>query len=229
MESEEELACSIRKMFNDIARRYDLLNHLLSLKRDVVWRRKTAVAMNPAGGELVLDLACGTGDMAAAVLKLNTEVAVVGADYSINMLRIAATKLKFAVVAADACLLPFENDLFDKVVIAFGFRNIVDKRKALSEFARVIKKDGVLYILEFSKPKSFVFSKLYWLYFRIVLPAIGKIISGHQSAYKYLPESVKNFPNEQEYAYMVEKAGFEPPMFTPYDFGICTLLTTRKR
>jgi demethylmenaquinone methyltransferase/2-methoxy-6-polyprenyl-1,4-benzoquinol methylase len=132
-------------------------------------------------------------------------------------------------LAADACALPFADASFDKITIAFGFRNIPDKPKALNEAHRVLKEGGVLGILEFSKPETKIFSALYWFYFKYLLPLAGAVISGHKSAYTYLPISVKNFPGEREYLAMVNEAGFINAKLIPYDFKICSLLMAEKR
>jgi demethylmenaquinone methyltransferase/2-methoxy-6-polyprenyl-1,4-benzoquinol methylase len=154
----------------------------------------------------------------------------VGADFSVPMLYEARKKnISSHILAADACALPFANSSFDKVTIAFGFRNIPDKPKALSEAHRVLKEGGVLGILEFSKPETKIFSALYWFYFKYILPIAGTIISGHKSAYTYLPLSVKNFPGEREYLSMVNEAGFTNTKLIPYDFKICSLLMAEKR
>ena len=215
----------IQKMFDDISSRYDLLNRVLSFRRDVRWRKKSIQKLGIGAGDLVLDLACGTGDM---ILMMPADAFVIGADFSKNMLKVASDKVKAPLVAADATVLPFGDNIFNKLTITFGFRNVEDKQQALKEMYRVLKPGGKLCILEFSKPKSKIFSAIYWLYFDFVLPLVGRLVSGHESAYKYLPESVKDFPPEGEYRLMIERAGFGSLAFICYDFGICTAAIANK-
>jgi demethylmenaquinone methyltransferase/2-methoxy-6-polyprenyl-1,4-benzoquinol methylase len=216
-------------MFDGISPRYDLLNRLLSFGRDRRWRRLAVQALNVRQGERVLDIACGTGDMLLTLKTLYPSVFAVGADFSVPMLYEAKKKnLPAHILAADACALPFADASFDKLTIAFGFRNIPDKPKALSEARRVLKDGGVLGILEFSKPETKIFSALFWFYFKYLLPFTGAVISGHKSAYAYLPLSVKNFPGDREYTSMVCAAGFTNVKLIPYDFRICSLLKAEK-
>lgn len=215
-------------MFNAISGRYDLLNRSLSFRRDLRWRKKCVRAMRVAAGERIADLACGTGDMITALRRSQPDCEVTGADFSLQMLTRAREKTDAPLVAADVCALPFPDGYFDRITMAFGFRNVMDKRRALSEMARVLKSGGRISILEFSEPKGFLFSKLYRFYFRVVLPVVGRAVSGHKDAYAYLPESVKNFPPEEEYRQMVKAAGFSDPAIASYDFGICGVLTAEK-
>jgi demethylmenaquinone methyltransferase/2-methoxy-6-polyprenyl-1,4-benzoquinol methylase len=217
-------------MFDGISPRYDLLNRLLSFGRDRRWRRLAVQALNVRKGEHVLDIACGTGDMLLTLKTLFPSVFAVGVDFSVPMLYEAKKKNlpAYILAAADACALPFADASFDKLTIAFGFRNIPDKPKALSEAHRVLKDGGVLGILEFSKPETKIFSALYWFYFKYLLPFAGAVISGHKSAYTYLPLSVKNFPGDREYLSMVRTAGFINAKLIPYDFKICSLLKAEK-
>jgi demethylmenaquinone methyltransferase/2-methoxy-6-polyprenyl-1,4-benzoquinol methylase len=216
-------------MFDDISPKYDLLNHLLSFGRDIKWRRRATQALNVREQDRVLDVACGTGDMLSAIKAAHPAVFAVGGDFSTRMLQEARKKnIPAYLTAADACALPFAESSFDKVTMVFGFRNIPDKPKALREAHRVLKIGGVLGILEFSKPKTKFFSALYWLYFKYLLPLAGSIVSGHKSAYSYLPASVMTFPNDTQYLEMLSAAGFVNAKITPYDLGICSLLTAEK-
>jgi demethylmenaquinone methyltransferase/2-methoxy-6-polyprenyl-1,4-benzoquinol methylase len=217
-------------MFDGISRSYDLLNHLLSFGRDKRWRKRAVQALEVRPKDRILDIACGTGDMLTAIKAASPSLFAVGCDFSTRMVKVAKKKdVPAPLVVADACALPFEEGVFDKITLAFGFRNIPNKTKALNEAHRVLKTGGVLSILEFSKPKSRLFSALYWFYFKYILPLAGALISGHKSAYSYLPESVKNFPDDSRYLAMVTEAGFTGAKLTPYDFGICSLLTAEKR
>lgn len=225
---QDNKANNIQNMFNSISGRYDLLNHLLSFRRDVRWRERCIKAVAPKDTDTLLDLACGTGDMMIEVLKKAPGIDIIGGDFSLNMLKEAHKKTSSPLVAADACSLPFADESFDKITMAFGFRNVVDKQKALNEMFRVLKPGGALAILEFSQPKSKIFSALYWFYFKTILPVIGAVISRNKSAYSYLPQSVQNFPPDAEYRAMVRQAGFNEPEITPYDLGICCLMMAKK-
>ncbi|MDR2400568.1 MAG: bifunctional demethylmenaquinone methyltransferase/2-methoxy-6-polyprenyl-1,4-benzoquinol methylase UbiE [Deferribacteraceae bacterium] len=220
---------NIREMFDDISPAYDLLNHLLSFGRDKKWRKRAVYTLEVKENDFLLDIACGTGDMLLAVKAISPLTFTVGIDFSLNMLHAAQKKgLPSQLAAADACALPFNSNYFNKITMAFGFRNIPDKPRVLSEAYRVLKPGGVLGILEFSKPENTLFSVLYWFYFKYILPSAGAVISGHREAYRYLPESVTSFPNNDDYLDMVRSAEFSNVILTPYDFGICSLLTAEK-
>lgn len=209
-------------MFDNIAGRYDLLNRLLSFRRDVTWRKKAIRKMEIDKNMLVLDLACGTGDMILELQRQVNGVNVIGADFSKNMLSIAKQKgVAAPLLAADAHFLPFKENTFDRIMIAFGFRNVVDKDKGLKNLYRVLKPDGRLCILEFSQPEGVIFSKIYKFYFTKLLPLIGGIISGDRNAYSYLPDSVYKFPKKDVYKKMILNAGFKRVEFNPMTFGIC--------
>lgn len=218
----EDRSKQIQKMFDNIAPRYDFLNRLLSFRRDVYWRKKSISLMKVENGMRVLDLACGTGDMTVELISRYPDADVVCSDFSITMLDLAKHKVgNSPLVAADAHFLPFKEHSFDRIMIAFGFRNVVDKPTGLKEMWRVLKPGGILCILEFSQPENILFSGVYKFYFKKILPAIGGIISGNRGAYEYLPESVYNFPRKDEYRKMVMEAGFESVEFNYMTFGIC--------
>lgn len=224
----ENRAKNIQDMFDKISPKYDFLNRVLSFRRDVAWRKKSVKKLGINNSDAVLDLACGTGDMILTILKQAPECKITGGDFSVQMLKQASRKVTVPLVAADAGAMPFADDSFSKITIAFGFRNVVDKQKALHEMFRVLKNGGKLCILDFSSPKSKVFSKIYWFYFDKILPLIGRLISKHNAAYSYLPESVKHFPKDAEYKKMIVNAGFENVSFTAYDLGICTAAISEK-
>lgn len=218
----EEKSKNIQTMFDEIAPRYDLLNRLLSFRRDVYWRKKAISLMEIDKSMRVLDLACGTGDMILELKRNIKDVDVVGGDFSKNMLFIARKKgIHEPLVGADAHFLPFRSSSFDRIMIAFGFRNVVDKIKGLKEFHRILKPGGRLCILEFSHPEGVIFSKIYKLYFTKILPFVGGIISGNRKAYEYLPDSVYKFPVKSEYRKMILQSGFDDVKFNPMTFGIC--------
>jgi demethylmenaquinone methyltransferase/2-methoxy-6-polyprenyl-1,4-benzoquinol methylase len=222
-------------MFNNIARRYDFLNHFLSLGIDKIWRRKTiktlkGVAPNP----ILLDVASGTGDLAITALKLNPQK-IVGIDISEEMLRIGKEKIKkkkleeiIHLQIGDSENIQFENDYFDGVTVAFGVRNFENLNKGLSEMHRVLKPNGRLAILEFSKPKSFPIKQIYNFYFKIILPFIGKLVSKDNAAYTYLPESVIQFPERNLFIQELEKVGYKNCTFRTLSFGIATIYSAKK-
>ncbi len=199
-------------MFSEIAPRYDFLNRVLSLGVDRVWRLaavKAALEIKPAR---ILDLATGTGDIALLLKKVAPEVEVIGGDFALPMLELARQKaqragLAIPFVEADALQLPFPDDHFDAITIAFGFRNFADYKKALAELYRVLAPGGRLCILEFPPPPRSGLGVLYRFYFTRILPLIGGLISGSASAYRYLPDSVERFPDPPTLATMMTLAG----------------------
>jgi demethylmenaquinone methyltransferase/2-methoxy-6-polyprenyl-1,4-benzoquinol methylase len=224
----EEKAKNIQNMFDNISWRYDLLNRVLSFRRDVRWRKLAIKKLDPKNTDKILDLACGTGDMMLTLRDLAPESTIIGGDFSLQMLKMGQKKVNDPLVAADATLLPFESESFDKITMAFGFRNVTDKPKALREIFRVLKPGGKMCILEFSQPRSKIFSKLYWFYFKTILPRVGALVSKSQDAYTYLPQSVENFPREEEYRKMIAEAGFVDLTLTWYDLGICNAAIAQK-
>ncbi|BAI81099.1 ubiquinone/menaquinone biosynthesis methyltransferase [Deferribacter desulfuricans SSM1] len=217
-----EQSKKIQGMFDSIAGKYDLLNRLLSFRRDVYWRKKAISLLKINEGSRILDLACGTGDMLLELKKMKVKCNVIGGDFSFNMLMIAKKKLNdLPLTCADAHFLPFKDESFDYITIAFGFRNVTDKEKGLKEMYRVLKKGGKACILEFSQPDNKFFSKVYRFYFTKVLPFIGGLISGNRSAYEYLPDSVYKFPKKDKYEKMILSAGFKKVEFNPLTFNIC--------
>lgn len=222
----ESAARAVREMFSAIAPSYDLLNHLLSANIDKLWWRRTArsfanVLARP--GVHVLDLCCGTGDMALALRRVGPQAEITGADFSHSMLVLASKKnsqprpIKW--IEADALQLPFPDQSFDLVTSAFGFRNLADYDAGLREIFRVLRPGGECGILEFSEPEGMV-GKIYDVYFKSVLPRIGRLISGDGAAYSYLPASVQRFPQPPEIVVRMKAAGFREASWTPYTFGI---------
>lgn len=237
---EASAAEAVREMFDSIAPRYDLLNHVLSANVDRLWwwraaRRFRAVLAEPDAA--VLDICCGTGDMTMALLKRRPRGArpVLAADFARAMLSRGAKKFAarhagqpYAVpLEADALHLPLRSESLDLIVSAFGFRNLANYETGLKEFHRVLKPGGQLGILEFSEPGGLI-GKAYAVYFRRVLPAIGRAICGKAGAYNYLPTSVGNFPPPPEMLRMMAAAGYEQCAWQPYTFGIAGLYTARR-
>jgi len=218
----------VKGMFNDIAENYDLLNHLLSMGADFYWRKRAIQLMEISDDHLILDLATGTGDLAIAAAK-KSKCNIIGLDIAFNMMLPAREKIqkkglsdRIAFVCGDGENMPFKDDVFDRGMIAFGIRNMGNISQALNELNRVLKKKGRLMVLEFSTPQIPLFRELYALYFKLTLPLIGKIISGHADAYSYLPESVSNFPAKREFMGLMADAGFIDIRHKNFTFGICT-------
>jgi demethylmenaquinone methyltransferase/2-methoxy-6-polyprenyl-1,4-benzoquinol methylase len=218
----------VTMMFNGIAHRYDFLNHFLSFGMDFIWRKKAIRKMGIQPGEQILDLATGTGDLAISSLKY-APAKIIGLDISYNMLHFGQKKLerrnltdKISLICGDGENMPLRNGQFDHAMIAFGIRNMGNLPAALSELHRVLKDDGKLMILEFSTPDNTFFRKLYFFYFRIILPVLGRVISGHKEAYSYLPASVQNFPDRPTFIALLKETGFARVDTEIYTFGICT-------
>jgi len=239
-ENEAEAAQSVRQMFDAIAPRYDLLNHLLSANVDRLWWRRTArrfktVLVQPDAA--VLDICCGTGDMTMALLKHRPAGArpILAADFARGMLSRGAQKFSvhkagaaYAVpLEADALHLPLRSGSLDLIVTAFGFRNLANYEAGLKEFNRVLKPGGQLAILDFSEPGGLL-GKAYALYFRRVLPAIGRLVCGKDGPYNYLPTSVGNFPPPAEMLTLMGETGYEECAWQPYTFGIAGLYTAKR-
>ena len=221
----------IRQMFGEIAPRYDLLNHLLSLGIDRWWRRRTVRLVPPHDAWPILDVCTGTGDLALAYWRVGRgRVPIVGADFCRPMLALAAQKASRAAgsaivwVEADAQQLPFPDDLFQIVCVAFGLRNQSDPDRGLAEMARVCRPGGSVAVLEFSLPEPRLLRTLYGWYFRLVLPRVGQALAtNRQKAYNYLPASVGEFPEREELAERMRRAGLGQVRYHPFTFGIATL------
>ncbi len=202
-------------MFSAIAPRYDFLNRLLSAGRDRVWRREAIRATGlPAAGRLV-DVCTGTADMALEAARQFPAAVIAGVDFSAAMIALGRTKIAGAQVAdrvhlsvAPAEALPFGDRTFDGATVAFGLRNVPDRCRALAEMHRVLKPGGRAVVLEFTTPPGRLFRRVYLWYFHRVLPVIGGVVSGHPSAYAYLPASVSDFPPPRELAAWMTDAGF---------------------
>lgn len=226
----QSAAAAVREMFTSIAPRYDLLNHVLSFNIDRLWWRRAArslfhILSRPDAR--VLDLCCGTGDMAFALRRQagRQPIAIFGADFSHAMLQRAGVKsvgMRLRWIEADALRLPFSDGSFDLVTSAFGFRNLADYDAGLREIARVLKPGGECGILDFGEPKGIV-GKGYRIYFRHVLPRVGTLISGVKGPYSYLPASVERFPEPEEMCQRMRSCGFRDASWTPYTFGIAGL------
>lgn len=219
------------EMFDRIAPRYDLLNRLLSGRRDIAWRRDLAAFIKELDEVSVLDVATGTGDVLLTIFdKCKNVTQGIGLDPAVKMLEIARKKTeekglsgKIEYICGDALKLPFEDSIFDVVTIAFGIRNVTDVDLALREMLRVLKTGGQVLILEFSLPSNPFLRWCYLKYFRYILPILGSIISGDKKAYKYLNTTVETFPYGEGFCSIMEKAGFKKVEAKPLTFGIATI------
>ena len=217
----------IREMFSNISPRYDLLNYILSFGQDRRWRRIAIRMLDLNPGEVLVDVACGTGDVALTAARRRPDLAAIYAlDFSEPMLRIlpekvrrSKTKVPFIPVVADAVALPLADDCADALTIAFGIRNVVDVPRALNEMRRVLRPDGRLMILEFAEPKGRIFGPLFRWYFSRVLPRLGGLVSGNRAAYDYLPRSVGEFYTPEAMTDLIRAAGFNILGHRKLNFG----------
>lgn len=206
----------VRDMFGRVARRYDLLNHLLSFNLDKSWRARTVERVSPVlrrPGARVLDLCCGTGDLLLALQGRHGAGTVLGSDFCHPMLvearrKIAAKRLASQLFEADALALPLREASLDLIAVAFGFRNLANYEKGLDELLRVLKPGGVAAILEFSQPTNRAFAEVYGFFSARVLPWVGGMVSGSRDAYSYLPESIRKFPGAEDLASAMRRSGF---------------------
>lgn len=225
----------IREMFSDIAPRYDFLNRLLSFGVDRRWRRLAVNRVKWSAGGRILDVATGTGDVALEIARQTpASVGIVGLDFSEGMVALGRQKVSQSPYAERITLdiapceaIPFPDDTFDSVTIAFGIRNVVDRKQGLSEMRRVLRPGGRAVILEFSNPRSRLFKAIYSFYFLRVLPMIGGLFSQF-SAYKYLPDSVLEFPPQEQFKELMTAAGFRNTAHRDLTFGIATIYTGEK-
>jgi demethylmenaquinone methyltransferase/2-methoxy-6-polyprenyl-1,4-benzoquinol methylase len=227
----------IRSMFAAVSRRYDLLNHLLSLNRDKSWRKKTVEMSGLAGGEKVLDVCSGTGDLALAYAGgVGPHGLVVGADFCPEMLVLGKEKTvrerpeaRVELMVANTLELPFPDNTFDVVSVAFGIRNVPEYEAGIREMTRVAKKGGRIAILEFSLPESGLFHKVYLAYFTRVLPIVGRVVSqSGNDAYSYLPDSVLEFPQGTRMCGIMKGCGLTDVSARPLTLGIVTLYVGKK-
>ena len=230
--SEADASRKVREMFTQIAPRYDLLNHLLSLQLDRIWRTCTAKKLRPIlerQDAIVLDLCCGTGDLAFA-LKKKAKARIIGADFAHTMLVRANAKSvagggAVAFLESDALQLPFADNSFDLVTAAFGFRNLANYEAGLREILRVLKPGGTIGILEFTEPPAGLFGDFYRWYFRKILPKVGGAISGDAAAYKYLPSSVARFFRPEELCELMRNIGSQNVAAAVWTAGTVALHT----
>ncbi len=227
---------AVKAMFETIAPGYDFQNSFLSLRQDVYWRRALANILRLERGGLVLDVAVGTAETALAISRRHPGVQVVGVDFSPGMLKVGNKKItergrrqQISLTAGDGRQLPICSDCADALTISFGLRNIEERGLALSEFYRVLKPGGRLYIMEFSYPDQPLLYELYRFYFDYILPPIGNLISRTNYAYSYLAESVEAFPRDEQFMAEISEAGFIEPKIKKLTFGIAKIYQGRKK
>jgi len=231
--SEATKKSQVEDMFDNIAPKYDLLNRVLSLKIDVLWRNKLVKMMKNDNPQEVLDVATGTGDLAITIEK-GTNAKVIGLDLSQQMLNVGVIKIKklnldgkISMQKGDAENLPFEDNRFDAVSVAFGVRNFENLKKGLAELRRVVKDNKSVYILEFSKVEGLM-GPLYMFYFKNILPAIGRLVSKDNRAYTYLPDSVNAFPFGEKMKQILLDTGFKKVEYKKLSLGIATIYKATK-
>lgn len=227
--SAEDKANAVRSMFDKIVGSYDLLNHVMSAWQDVLWRKWTAERL-PENCSTVLDVACGTGDLAIEILRQQPQSTVTGLDFSPEMLRYFEGKAvskglqnRLTFTEGDAMNLPFEDNTFDAATIAFGLRNVTDRLAAIKEMTRVVKPGGKILTLEMTFPDNMGLRQFFFWYLNNAIPFVGGLISGDRQAYAYLPESIQNFLSPDELMVLFRKAGLTRRIAWSMTFGITYL------
>lgn len=223
------------KMFDNIAPAYDKLNHLMSFGIDRRWRKRAINSLRSKHPRVILDMATGTGDFAILACEELHPDKLIGTDISEGMIDIGRQKVKdvglddvIQFTCEDCCHLSFDSDSFDAITVAFGVRNFSELDKGLTEMCRVLRKGGSLVILELSAPEHFPMKQLFFLYSKIIIPAMGRFISKDSSAYHYLPKTIQAFPQGEVMKGILEKAGFTDVKFKRLTCGVCTLYIANK-
>jgi len=231
----DKSSSKVAAMFNSIAPKYDFLNHFLSLGIDRIWRRKLVNRILKDSPEMVLDVATGTADLAIVLAKRNSRVRITGIDISDAMIAIGENKVKSAMLhnridlkVASALKIPFPDNHFDAAMVAFGVRNFENLAQGLKEIYRVLMPNSVFAVLEFSMPKTWPFNLIYRFYFKTFLPWIGGLVSGNRQAYSYLPDSVVEFPQGQDFVDILKSIGFDKVDIKTQTFGVATIYIAKK-
>ncbi|MBR4838493.1 MAG: bifunctional demethylmenaquinone methyltransferase/2-methoxy-6-polyprenyl-1,4-benzoquinol methylase UbiE [Bacteroidales bacterium] len=229
----------IALMFNDIAPTYDKLNHILSLNVDKSWRRKAVRRLKKSLSEvshpLILDVACGTADSTVQIAKSIENAHVYAIDISEKMLEIGKGKIEKLNMSDridfyNSCAenIDFQDDTFDAVFVAFGVRNFSDREKGLKEILRILKPKSSLFVLELSEPQNVIVRWIYNLYFKNILPLVGKLVSGNKNAYRYLQKTVAEFPMPKEFINILKSAGYQSVRHNALSFGLCRIYQAEK-
>lgn len=229
-DSESSKKNQVSQMFDKIAGKYDFLNRFLSLGIDIIWRKKAIRNILPKSNLKVLDIATGTADLALEINRKFPDSKIIGLDISQNMLEMGRKKIakrnlteSIDLIYGDSENLPFENQVFDVVTVAFGVRNFENLELGLTEMARVLRENGKVIVLEFSQPSVFPLKQLFNFYFKYILPAIGRLTSKDKQAYQYLYESVQAFPSGSNFLEILKKCGFKEVKQKELTFGICSI------
>lgn len=224
----------VEQMFDTISGNYDSLNRMISLGTDQGWRRNVLKMVSNTNPESILDIATGTGDLAILLSKSNAK-RIVGLDLSAGMLEVGKTKVnglglqnKIEMIQGDSENLPFQDNTFDAITVAFGIRNFENLEKGLSEILRVLKPNGIFVILETSVPTKFPFKQGYRFYMKTFMPLMGKVFSKDKKAYEYLSESAKNFPYGEKLNAILQKVGFKGVKHNPQTMGVATIYSASK-
>lgn len=225
----------VRGMFNDIAPTYDKLNHILSFDIDKVWRKRVVRIVQGLGAKHIMDMATGTGDLAIALARKIEGSTIYGADFSSEMLAVARKKIerlglleRISLTECNAEDIPLEDSSVEAVTVAFGVRNFEHQKEALTEIKRTIKRGGHLVVLEFSNPKCALVRYVYRFYSHYILPAIGRIISRHNNAYTYLPESIDQFATPEAFTELLQEVGFVDVKRRSQSFGIAQIYIAKR-
>ncbi len=233
--SEESKGEMVRGMFNDIAPTYDKLNHILSLDIDKLWRKRVVRIVQKLGATKIMDMATGTGDLAIAMARNIEGSTIYGADFSSEMLAVAERKIeqlglseRISLTECNAEMIPFEDGVVDAATVAFGVRNFEHQREALTEIKRTIRSGGHLVVLEFSNPRCGFVRWCYRLYSHYILPAIGRLVSKHATAYTYLPDSIDKFASPEAFTTLLKEVGFDSVERKSQSLGIAHIYIAHK-
>lgn len=225
----------VELMFNNISPKYDLLNRVLSLGIDKIWRKQALNLLKKDQPMAILDVATGTADLAIEAATRLKPASIIGIDIAEEMLQIGREKIKtkkldtiISLQKGDSEKINFPDNTFDAVIVSFGVRNFEHLEVGLSEIYRVLKPQGNIMVLEFSKPQKAPFKQVYQFYFKNILPVVGKMISKDTAAYTYLPDSVNAFPDGKAFCSILEKVGFSIKHYKPFTFGVCTAYVGKK-
>lgn len=220
IKSPDERSNYVRNMFARIARRYDLMNRIMTGYQDIYWRRVVIQRARLDSNSLLLDLGTGTGDLAREALRQHPGAKIMAADFTVEMMRVGATKdVPLNWVAADALHVPFPNNTFDAVVSGFLMRNVTDVEKALGEQFQILKKGGRIVILDTTRPIRNIFWMFIWVHLHITIPLLGRLLTGAKDAYKYLPDTTENFVTAETMSALLTKTGFGNTGFSRHMFG----------